>query len=209
MVREARARSARRIAIVVLLASLWGSALASCAGRGMDAAGGPGADDVVVSGNGVRMPLRRILLVRKDERTGAVRFVGDGFWIARRFLHADYEEYVRKDETGGFAGANVVRRKRTAYALFVASPVVLGNFAVECGPAKLFWTGGRTVHFVKGNGDEGDAGVELAPTPWTDISQVDLSDPRIRWYRYQPGRRRVRLPVDALWGEPARGAPAS
>ncbi len=208
MMREVRGCSARRVGMVVLLASLSAIAFASCAGRDVDEASRPGAGDVVVSANGVRMPLNRILLVRKDGRIGAVKFVADGFRVSRRFLYADYEEYLRKDETGGFAAANVVRRKRTAYALFIASPIILGNFAVECGPAKLFWTGGRNVRFFKGNGDEGGAGIELAPTPWTDISQVDLSDPRIGWYRHQPGRKRVTTPVDALWSRQERGAPA-
>jgi len=192
------------LGIIILLLSFFRIALASNADNEMDMISRRGPNDVMISGNSVWMPVNRILLIRKDTRIGAIKFIRDGFWITKRFRYADYEEYCCNDENGNLAGSNINQEKRTASALFIISPLFLGNFEVRCGPIKLFWSGGRNVHFYKGNQNEGDYGIELAPTPWTDISQVNLSDPLIKWYRYDGKRKRVNIPIDTLWNHEKR-----
>jgi hypothetical protein len=44
-----------------------------------------------------------------------------------------------------------------------------------------------------------DYGIELAPTPWTDIKELNIKDPRIKWYKYDEKRERVFIPIDKLW----------
>jgi len=44
-----------------------------------------------------------------------------------------------------------------------------------------------------------DYGFELAPTPWTDIKDVNIKDPRIKWYKYDEKRERFFIPIDKLW----------
>ena len=41
--------------------------------------------------------------------------------------------------------------------------------------------------------------LEVAPTPWRTIEDVDLDDPRLHWYsRDASGNRRLEIPLDAL-----------
>jgi hypothetical protein len=44
-----------------------------------------------------------------------------------------------------------------------------------------------------------DPEVRLAPTPWKEISEVNLSDPRIRWYTYDEKREWKVIPIDKIW----------
>lgn len=59
------------------------------------------------------------------------------------------------------------------------------------------WT--LVVYYNKHDQPQGDYGIELAPTKWTDISQVDVFDPRLIWYRYDENRKDLNIPVDKLW----------
>jgi hypothetical protein len=45
---------------------------------------------------------------------------------------------------------------------------------------------------------EGGYGNELAPTRWTDIREVNVFDPRVKWYKYDSLRKRVDIPIDKL-----------
>ena len=44
-----------------------------------------------------------------------------------------------------------------------------------------------------------DLEVRLAPTPWKEIGQVNLSDPRIKWYAYDEKREWRVIPIDKIW----------
>jgi len=42
----------------------------------------------------------------------------------------------------------------------------------------------------------------LAPTPWENITEVNVSDKRIKWYRYDKNRKTIDIPViDKLWDD--------
>lgn len=164
-----------------------------------------GQNDVTLSGNSIWMPLNRILLVRKGQEVGAVKFIRDWFWFTDRIRRAEYESYIWKDSTDRISSENIIKKKETASAIFVISRIYFGNKEVRCGSIRLFWNGGRNVHFYAEEQRDGNYGIELAPTPWTDISQVSLSDPRIKWYQYDGKRKRVNIPIDSLWGHEERG----
>ncbi len=163
----------------------------------------PGPNDVVIGPNAVRVPLGRISLVRKNKEYCAVKFTG--FWTGKteEDWYATYESYYQGDKTGDFSNRNVQFRKEK---LSSPQPRGIGRFAfsfgnrdVLCGSVKLEWTGKGWLYFYGSNQKEGDYGVELAPTKWTDISQVNIRDPRLRWYRYDQERKRVNIPIDQLW----------
>jgi hypothetical protein len=39
----------------------------------------------------------------------------------------------------------------------------------------------------------------MAPTPWTEIGEVKLSDPRIRWFAYDDKESWKVIPIEKLW----------
>ncbi len=171
----------------------------------------PGPDEVLIGPNGMIMPLGRILLIRKGSDYGAVKFTK--FWTGKKGKteedrYETYESYYQDDKTGDFSNKNVRFKKDVLsspyprWSLFGHPMVLFGvNKQIKCGPISLWWTGRGTVYFFDRFQEEGDYGIELAPTPWTDISQVNVFDPRIKWYRYDGKRKRVIIPIDKLWEE--------
>jgi hypothetical protein len=75
-----------------------------------------------------------------------------------------------------------------------------GRTDVTCGHTQLPWLyptaifGSQTKH--------GDiVGLRLAPTAWTRFSDIDLTDPMVRWYGYDESRDHVmEIPVEDLPG---------
>ena len=49
-----------------------------------------------------------------------------------------------------------------------------------------------------GGGRRGDYGIELSPTKWEGIQEVNVHDPRLKWYRYDENRESVDIPLDNL-----------
>ena len=166
--------------------------------------GSPG-ENVIVSPNAIIMPLGKILLIRRDSHYGAIKFTK--FWTGKTEddLYATYESYYQDDKTGDFANKNVkfikeeLHSPKPSFSLF-GHPFAFGiKEEIKCGPIRLWWVGRGTVCFFKRSQRQGDYGIELAPTKWTDISQVNVSDPRLKWYRYDANRKDVKIPLDQLW----------
>ena len=111
--------------------------------------------------------------------------------------------------TGDFSKSNVQFKKDK---LSSPKPRGIGRFAfsfgnkeIKCGAIQLHWSGKGWVHFYGGDQKEGDYGIELAPTKWTNISQVNVFDPRVKWYRYDAKRQDIKIPIDRLWDDKEGG----
>lgn len=172
-------------------------------------------NEVHIGKTGIAMPLEKILLARKNSEYCAIKFtkfwsentseVGSIFVASGSDEYANYELYYQRDKTGNFSNKNVQFKKDV---LSFPKPRGIGRLAfsfgrrdIECGNITLQWSGEGSVHFYKRGQDMGDYGVELSPTKWTDISQVNVFDPRLTWYRYDENRKRVNIPIDKLWDE--------
>ena len=160
---------------------------------------------VHIAPNGIIMPIGRVLLVRRNSAYCAVKFTK--FWVGKTDgdHYARYESYYQDDGTGNLSNKNIISKKAELYSpnarwsLF-GHPVTFGaKKEIECGPIKLWWTGKGSVYFYKRYQTEGDYGIELAPTLWTDISEVNVFDKQIKWYRYDDSRSRVDIPIEQLW----------
>ena len=165
----------------------------------------PGPNDVHIGPNGVVMPLWKILLVRRDSEFCALKFTK--FWTGKteEDKYATYESHYLSHKTGNFLNKNV---KFKINKLSFPKPRGIGRFAfsfgkknIQCGSIKLWWGGGGSVYFFPTSQTQGDYGIELAPTKWTDISQVNVFDSRLKWYKYDENRKRINIPVDQLWDD--------
>lgn len=179
----------------------------------------PKDNEVHVGKTVIVMPLGKILLVRKDAAYCVIKFtkiwsentseVGTLFVASGSDEYATYESYFQGDKTGDFSKKNVQFKKEK---LSFPKPRGIGRLAfsfgnkeIKCGGIKLFWGGKGSVSFYGEGQKQGDYGIELAPTKWTDISEVNVFDPRLKWYRYDENRKRVNIPVDKLWEDKERG----
>lgn len=169
----------------------------------------PKANEVMIAPNAIGIPLGRILLIRKSSDYCAVRFTQ--CWTGKTDYeqHAEYESYYQGDKTGEFGKSNVKYRKEEVYykkpsfSIF-GHPISVGDKRdIQCGPIELWWSGLNcitAVYFNRHDLKQGDYyGIELAPTKWSNISEVNVFDPRLKWYRYDDNRKRVNIPIDRLW----------
>jgi len=162
-------------------------------------------EQVHIAPNGVGMPLGRIVLIRRGSEYCAVKFKETWTKKFESARFTNYESYYQGDGTGDFSNKNVQFTKDTLedrYSVFGRLfPLPFGhrNLYIKFGAIKLlwsYWSYGSTVYFSE-SPDRG--GVELAPTKWTDISQVDVFDKRLKWYRYDGNRKDMYIPIDQLW----------
>jgi hypothetical protein len=162
-------------------------------------------DSVAITPVAIKMPLNKFLLVRKDSNYCALKFVK--FWQGQteQDFFAECQSYYQDNKSGDFSKTNVIARK---HELSFPKPRGIGRFAfsfgnmnIRCGSIDLHWFGKGWVNFYGKNQEEGDYGIEMAPTKWTDISQVNVFDKRLTWYRYDPKRNNTEIPIDELWSE--------
>ncbi|GAB6270155.1 MAG: hypothetical protein STSR0002_28990 [Smithella sp.] len=166
---------------------------------------GPVTDDVRIVFSGAYMPIGRFLLIRKKDEVCALKFTR--FWNEKQGKeqekYAAYISYYQNDGSGNLLSQNVkiIEGKasnlplRGWSRLFFWQP---GISYVKCGPLKFVWNYyGAVVAFEKGD-SPGDHGFEFAPTPWENITEVNVSDKRIKWYRYDKDRRDIDIPIDKL-----------
>ena len=163
-----------------------------------------GFNDVGIAPNAVSIPLGKIVLVHKGSEYGAVKF--NEFWTGKTKdeEYAIYESYYQSDKSGDFSNKNVKYKKEKlsfpkSYGIGRLAFVFGKKIDVKCGNINLLWSGKSWLYFYSSKQDEGNYGIELAPTIWTDISQVNVFDPRIKWYKYDEKRPRQTIPIDKLW----------
>jgi hypothetical protein len=165
--------------------------------------------DIVIAANAVRVPAGSILLIRKNDEYCALKFCK--FWTGetQEDEYATYEIHYQCDKTGNFTGQNAKFKKgelsRPRLRGIGRLSFSIGNTDIQCGSLKLFWSGKGWVYFFNSNQKQGEYGIELAPTKWSDISEVNVLDPRLRWYRYDESRKDVTIPIDRLWDDKEGG----
>ena len=162
-------------------------------------------DFVVITPVAIEVPLNRFLIVRKDNNYCALKFTE--FWKGKteQDFFAKYQSYYQTDILRGFIEKTTITK---LHELSFPKPRGIGRFAfsignmnIQCGPFDLYWFGDGWVKFYGKNQEEGNHGIEFAPTKWTDISQVNVFDKRLTWYRYDPKRNNIEIPIDELWSE--------
>jgi hypothetical protein len=174
--------------------------------------GPPKPNEVHIGNTIIVMPIGKIFLVRKDSEYCAVKFtkvwsentseISTLFVAAGSDEYALYESYYQGDKSGDFSKKNVQFNKAKLSYLKPRGigrlAFTFGNQEIKCGAIKLSAIS-NSISFYGSGQEAGDYGIELAPTKWTDISQVNVFEPRLRWYRYDENRKGVNIPVDKLW----------
>jgi hypothetical protein len=155
------------------------------------------ADDLathfVIDGGDIEVPIGAFLLVRKGNEIGAIRLTSidptGTEWLGKSV----YESYFQGDGSGSFLAGNVVRKtgdlnlqpsKGPGRGIYIYKPgpyrARIGKWSFGFyGPGRMamtdhsFWTG-----------DLSDHGFEFAPTCACDLSEIDVHDKQLRWFRF-------------------------
>ncbi len=165
----------------------------------------------------VSIPVGRFLLMRRDSDLCAIRFTAfhrghdakpqTWFHSGHENFYADYEWYW-PEPNGNFRGPDIKKGHRTLRRgaivglLFLNLGVPLGTDDVECGSLTPIWFYPTGIGFTKGPRFDHD--LELAPTQWTELTQINLSDPKLKWYRYNEDQPDTFIPLKEL-PSPANG----
>ncbi len=159
-------------------------------------------DGVGISSFCIVMPVGRVLLIGRDNFLGAVKFLHNEERVDGIFSKYEIYEYE-----GGFkkqGGGEVVLKKSSSGKgiFFHGSPYKLAGPPLKIGNFSLFADAGgmdhSTVYFWS-KPNKVDHKVRMAPTPWKDIGEVNLSDPRIKWFSYTEKESWKVIPIDKIW----------
>lgn len=155
----------------------------------------------VVGPSTILMPKGAFLLIRKGREIGAIRFTsieqGDTVGVGR----ATYESYFQGDGSALLLAPNAIKRTGD---IDLKPMKGLGRLSVQSGKNKVQvgrWSfacayPGR-INMWPYRGEQRDYGYEFAPTSARDVAEIDISDKRIRWFRFDPNVR-ISLPLSDL-----------
>jgi hypothetical protein len=153
--------------------------------------------DVLIGWEGISIPLGRILLARKGPEYCAVKFTDTWLGETKYDHFSSYESYCQADGSGDFSKSNILSETGELSCPIIRTfPIIDYRYqkgaktVIKCGQMKLNWLYIATIFFNR---------YELAPTPWTSIKDVNVHDPRIRWYKKDINRKRLSGPIDQLW----------
>jgi len=174
--------------VVVLGAALnngWGNAQLRCP---MDSRDGNLATQFVVKGGSVKMPVGAFLLIRKDGKIGAIRLTNVDPVSTELEGKSSYESYFQGDGSGSLTTANAL--KQTGQ-LDLKPLKGIGRLAFQTGQNKgrvgkwsFAFATPTAIHMWPFRGDLHDYGYEFAPTSACDLSEIDVHDNRLRWFRF-------------------------
>jgi hypothetical protein len=148
----------------------------------------------------VHMPEKYFVLVRKGREIGAIQLTK----IEQNtpsLGNSTYESYFQGDGSGSFLNSNVVRR--SGEIDIKPLRVVFHSLMWQPGPNKLWvgkwWFGCLSPSLINMSShfSEKDQGYEFAPTSARKVAEIDVSDKRLKWFRYDPDAR-ITVPVSDL-----------
>jgi hypothetical protein len=149
------------------------------------------------------MPVGRVLLISRDNFMGAVKFLQNEERPDGTYSKYDYFEYEKSGFKKVREGEVLLKKPSSGKGIFfhhgpnemVGPPLKLRNFSLFTHAAG---TDHATVYFSNAR-DKPDLKVRMAPTPWKDISEVNLTDSGIRWFACDDKESRKVIPIDKIW----------
>ncbi len=160
---------------------------------------------------GVNSLVGRLLLMRRGSDLCAVRFTKfyrghdakpkTWFHSGHENFYAEYEWYW-PGTNGDFrepdveTGLETVRQGAIVGLLFLNFGFPLGTDRMKCGSFYSGWFYPTGISFTEGSRYDYD--LELAPTQWTELRQIDQGDPKLIWYRLNEDQPNTFIPLHEL-----------
>ena len=169
------------------------------------------ANNAMMTWFDVGAPAGHTLLIRRGTDRCVVRFTSfrrdhdakpaTSFNSGTDSVFAEYDWFYDRNSDGR---ENVPRYESGHRSLSLLATIGIGRLAFEagnneviCGPFRLVWF--YPVRLGFNNRDSvKDIGVELAPTRWTTIEQVNFEDRGLRWYKVDESRKPTLIPMNKL-----------
>jgi hypothetical protein len=160
-------------------------------------------DGVGIASIAVVMPVGRVLLIGRDNSVGAVKFLHNEERQEGTYSKYEYFEYEKGEFKRVGEGEVVLKKPASGKGIFfhgspdklAGPPLKLRNFSLFAAAAGMEHS---TVYFWS-KPNKVDQRVRMAPTPWKEIGEAELSDPRIRWFTYTEKESWKVIPIDQIW----------
>ena len=156
--------------------------------------------------HGIRFPLKRFLLVSQGKYLAAVLFLDYKANDEGEFINYKNFTFARgawQEEKGGEIGyRSLTTWQRLVGVIGMHTPPISRIKPLELSGLTLVAHPGfdgehcAYVYFGKSLAKP-DPTIKLAPTPWRTIEEVNLKDPRLKWYG--PGSPELKVKIDELW----------
>ena len=136
------------------------------------------------------MPYDRLLLVRNGDHFAAVKFVEPISHKGGTRNGAKYVYWYTGDGSGDLTdpdvehGAGIVFEKYTQTQIRPGHYMITdagGELNIRAGPLWMRWSLSNHVYAQPAASPSPLRPVKIAATCWTDVSEIDLSDPELRW----------------------------
>jgi len=146
----------------------------------------------LISAGTITLPVGSFLLIRNQTGIGAIRLISIDPKATEFYGKSTYESYFQPNKFGNLAGKdavhlskelNILPPKGPGRGIYIFRPkgyvAIVGNWKFDFGTPTMmtmsdtsFWTG------------YGDHGFEFAPTSSCNISEIDITNSHLRWFRY-------------------------
>ena len=139
------------------------------------------------------MPKGAFLLIRKGRKIGAIRFISIEQGGTVGAGKATYDSYFQGDGSGSFRSPNV--RKQTGEINLKPLKgaerlsIQLGQDKLQIGNWSFATAYPGRVNMWPYRGSQKDYGYEFAPTSSREVAEIEPSDKRLRWFRFDPNTR--------------------
>jgi hypothetical protein len=196
--------------IVTLIALLAFSAV--CLGEGVNPLDDyNAADNAMMTWSDVGSPVGHMLLIRHGADRCVIRFTTfhrghdakpeTALNSGAESFFAEYDWYHATAISDNHQGAGYESGHRAVsrQALMGVGRLAFqpGDDEIHCGSFKLVWVYPVRVGFNDRYSVK-DIGIELAPTKWTAIEQVNFKDTALRWYTVDEARKPTLIPIERL-----------
>jgi hypothetical protein len=148
--------------------------------------------DYKIFETGMRVPLNKIVLIRKGQEIGAFKLT----YCEEK--SAQYEWYYPLQHGLDKVNSGKGTLRNRFVCVIGRLCFQLGNIHIKCGPLKIDWNGYHMVAFFGTEEESRNYSVELAPTNKEKIEEINLSDPKLKWYRYTEEKREITIESDEL-----------
>jgi hypothetical protein len=140
----------------------------------------------------VAMPIGKIILAKKGLEYCSIRFTSTWLSGSDFDYYTAYEYYYQGDGSGDFKRSNV--KFGNGELFYPRDP---GWFAIPftSGAKDTFGCGGLKIKWFHTGGVNFDD-FELAPTPWKSITDVNVHDTRLKWFRKDANRKKITVYID-------------
>lgn len=160
-----------------------------------------GQEKVVINTEAVGMPINKLLLIRDKHKYCAVKFVSAIKGKAEGEGYAKYEAVFLDD---GRRNLKTYKIKVSKGELADLNPVGIGRFALTKGNTNIYcdgnvysWSGSGSLNWTYFSAS--NIYIDIAPTKWTDFSEVNVFDKRLKWYKKDEKRLEIVTSVNKLW----------